>query len=172
MKTLKALSAVVIAAAAVWWGISSHQETERQKAIVNEVKHLVAVCKTNQSSDAIEVHGQALVWDMAANSRSNAYSRVPPDLKASSADGRVTVFMIMGERDVKVGTYSISGQPAYRRYVDICVAYWPEKKVAGMGSVVSQAPRSRRPVQQRPEYGDPNEPIANWIVGLPRDRKS
>jgi hypothetical protein len=102
----------------------------------------------------------------------NAHGRIPTDLKLDSSSSHVTVFMMIGERDAKVGTYSISGQPAYRQYVDICVAYWPEKKVAGMGSVVSQEPRFSRPVKNQPEYSDPNVPIANWISSLHRDGRN
>jgi hypothetical protein len=76
--------------------------------------------------------------------------------------------MIIGERKEQVGTYSVSSEPAYRQYVDIGVAHWPEKTAVGMVSVVSKEPRTSRPVENLPEYGDPTESIANWITGLPQ----
>ncbi len=156
MKVFKISGALVIAGAVVWWGIAKHQETEKQKVIVNEVRHLVGDCKSTGNSSAIGIQCRALVWDITSNSLSSAHSMLPGELKASSSDSQITVSMVTGERNIRVGTYSISGQPAYRQSKDICVANWPDKNAVGMASVVSKEPRSARPVQYQPEYGDPN----------------
>jgi hypothetical protein len=169
MMALKIFAALAASGAAICWAVFSHRETERQRAIVNDVRHLPENCGSRHGSEAIKIHGRVLVWEIKSNHRSGVHRKIPGHLKEYSSSDQVTVFMIMGERDVKVGTYSISGQPAYRRYLDICVAYWPEKKIAGMGSVVSQEPRFSRPVKNQPEYGDPNAPIAAWIARLSRN---
>lgn len=142
-----------------------------QRTIVNDVRPLLEACKSIGDSGSVTIRGKALVWDMRSDSRSGAHGMLPSELKASSSDSKITVFMVLGERTVHVGTYSISGQPGYRQYMDICVADWPEKKAVGMASVVSKEPRQARPVQHSPEYGDPNEPIVNWIASLPRSRQ-
>jgi hypothetical protein len=169
MKGLKIVAALSIVGIVIWYGNVSHKETVAQRAIVNEVRGLVDACRN--SGDAVTIAGKVLVWDMRADSRSGAHGMLPGTLKAASIDRPITVFMVMGQRDEKVGTYSISGQPAYRQYMDVAVAYWPEKKPVGFHSVVSREPRSSRPVQQTPEYGDPNEPIARWIASLPTINK-
>lgn len=156
------------AAGVLWWGISSHRETAAQHGIVNGVRPLIEACKGMGDSMPVKLHNKALVWDMASDGRSAVYGRLPSVLQATSSDSPITVFMVLGTRTVQVGTYSISKQPGYRQYVDVCVAYWPEKNVAGMGSIVSREPRPSRPVTQQPEYGDPNEPVVQWIAALPR----
>ena len=165
------IAVIVILVTVVCWVILTRLEIERQRVIVDEVAYLADVCKSIKGCGLISIQGRALVWDMTLKSRSGAYGKLPRDLRASSSDSQITVFMVVGKRNDLVGTYSISGQPGYREYIDICVAYWPEKKPVGMCSVVSKEPPPTRPVQQQPEYGEPNEPIANWIAGLPRNTK-
>ena len=140
-------------------------EIARQRTIVNEVRGLVESCR--HAGDNVTVVGKVLVWDMRTDTRSGAYGMCPTLLQAKPTDTPITVFMVMGERNEQVGTYTISHQPAYRQYLEVAVASWPQKKPLGFHSVISKEPRLTRPVQQVPEYGDPNEPIANWIKTLP-----
>ena len=166
MKGLKILGGLALVGFVIWYAMVSHKETVAQRAIVNEVGGLIGSCRT--AGDTIAIVGKVLVWDMHGDSRSGAQGMLPGLLKAESTDKPITIFMVVGKRDERVGTYSISRQPAYREYVDIAVAYWPEKTAVGFHSVVSGEPRSSRPVQGTPEYGDPSEPIAKWIESLPR----
>lgn len=146
--------AVVITVGIMFVGIPSYRERERQRTIVNEVLHLVEDCK-HMGDARISIRGKCLVWDVIKDRRSGAYSKLPGELKASSPDSQITVFMIVAQRNVMVGRYSTSGQPAYRQYMDVCVAYWPERKAVGMHPVVSREPPLKRPVADIPEYGDP-----------------
>lgn len=167
MKAFKIIGVIAVVVALIWLGVASHKETEKQRTIVNEVRSLIDECK--KIGDApISVRGKYLVWDVTKDSRSAAHGKLSREIRASSSDSQITVFMVLPERNVMVGRYSISHEPAYRQYMDVCVTYWPEKKAVGMHSVVSKKPRSSRPVQQSPEYGDPNEPIVRWINSLPR----
>lgn len=166
MKGLKILVGLVVVGFLIWYAMVSHKETVAQRAIVNEVRGLISSCRT--AGDRIAVVDKVLVWDMQGNSRSGAQGMLPGPLKAKSTDKPITVFMVVGKRDERVGTYSISRQPAYREYMDIAVACWPEKRPVGFHSVVSSEPPPSRPVQGTPEYGDPNKPIAEWIESLPR----
>jgi len=167
MKKLKVIAVITIIAGLILWGELSRVETERQKEIVNSVRPLIHECK-NVGDISISILGKCLVWDMTKNSRSDAHAKLSRELRASSSDNQITVFMVMPERNVLVGHYSISGEPGYRQYVDVLVAYWPEKRAVGMHSVVSKEPASSRPVQDVPEYGDSSEKIARWINSLPR----
>jgi len=170
MKAVKVIAVLAIIGAVTWLAILDHREIMQERAIVSHVRNLLDACKSMGDSASPTIKGKALVWDMTSDSRSDAHDRLPSELKATSADSQITVFMVIGERNVQVGTYSVSGEPAYRQYMDVAVAYWPEKKAVGMGYVVSKEPRSSRPVEHRPEYGDPYEPIANWISTLPKAR--
>lgn len=77
MTRFKAVGTLAIAGVVIWWGISSHQETEKQRAIIDDVIHLVDTCKSMQGSGPIPIQGKTLVWDMTSNSRSGAHSKLP-----------------------------------------------------------------------------------------------
>jgi hypothetical protein len=168
MSVLKVIGIIALVAAGIRWAVLVQQEIDRQQSIVQEASQVLQSGKALPSNASIQLRGKALVWDMSAGACSGAYGQLPRELRASSSDRPITVFMVTGTREEQVGTYSISRQPAYRRYVEIAVAYWPERKAAGKASVVSEEPRSVRPVEHEPEYGDPSEPIANYIQSLPR----
>ena len=141
-------------------------EMQKQETIVNQVKPFAEDVAHKGDPGDIILRGNALIWNLTSNTRSPSYDLLPDSLKARSSDGLITVFLIKGTHNVKVGTYSISGEPAYEQYIDISAIYWPEKLSAGFHSVMSEEPRSSREVQQNPEYGDPNKPIADWIEKL------
>jgi hypothetical protein len=131
MNALKAIVVIAIVAGGIWWFGEEQQETDRQRAIIRQVSSLPQPGHAVPEGASIRLRGKALVWDMASDARSGAYCRLPSELRATSADRPITVFMVTGTRDEQVGTYSISGQPAYRRYVEITAAVWPELKPAG-----------------------------------------
>jgi hypothetical protein len=135
-----------------------------QRAIVAEVKSLIQGCRA--AGDHVAFAGKALVWNMHNDTRSAAYGMLPDPIRATDRDKRITVFMVVGERREKVGTYSTSGQPAYREYMDVAVVLWPDKKPIGFHTVVSGEPSLSRPVQDSAEYGERDKAIANWIISL------
>lgn len=141
-------------------------EMQKQKDIINQAKPFAEDGAIEGDPDDLVLKGNALIWDLTSNARSPSYDLLPGNLKAKSSDELITIFFIKGSRDVKVGTYSISGEPAYEQYTDISVVYWPENNSAGFYSIVSEEPRSSREVQHNPEYGNPNRPIAEWIEKL------
>lgn len=168
---LKAVAAVFVAyiIAVIWFGITSYNEIERKRAIVNEARNLIGECR-KLGETPISMRGKCLVWDVTDDFYSGAHHILPEELKADSSDDPLTVFLVLPERNESVGRYSVSDEPGYRQYVDVCVVYWPEKKAVGMHSVVSKHPRMFRPVKYSPEYGNPDEPVARWINTLPRER--
>ena len=165
-KIIAVIAVIAVVGGLIWWGVASHKETKKQRAIVDEVRSLIDNCKKIGDTN-ISVRGKCLVWDITKNDRSGVHGMLYNFMKGCSSDNPLTVFMVLPERNVMVGRYSVSNEPAYRQYMDICVVYWPEKKAVGMHSVVSKEPRQSRPVENNPEYGDPNEPIARWINLLP-----
>jgi hypothetical protein len=61
--------------------------------------------------------------------------------------------------------------PGYRIDLTVAVIHWPGKTLAGIVSISGTNPPpniSRGPSDTRPEYGDPYQPLAQWIAGLPR----
>jgi hypothetical protein len=156
--------------ALIWYGITRHNENTAQRRIVHELKELVEKCRA--AGTDVRIFGKVLVWDMRVDSRHSVQGKLPASLRAKSADKKITVFMILGERVQQVGTYSVSGEPAYRTYTDIAVAVWPDKRAIGFFSAISQEPPSTRPVKRTPEYGSTREPIATWIKNLPVMDKS
>jgi hypothetical protein len=164
------ISVVAVSTAVVaivtWYAIARHKETVAQRNIVSELRVLIDNCRTTNAP--ITIAGTALVWDMQNDSRSDVQAMLPYLLQAKSTDSPITVFMVTGQRNERVGTYTISGQPAYREYLDIAVARWPAKTPVGFYSVLSKDPPLLRQVEHSPEYGNPNVPVANWIQTLPK----
>ena len=99
------------------------EEFAREAAIVNDVRPLLDACKSMGDSRSLAVNGKALVWDMDSNKPSLAGRMLPAELHASSPDSPITVFIVMHKERVQVGSYSLSGEPAYRQYLDVAVAY-------------------------------------------------
>jgi hypothetical protein len=154
-------------------------ETQKQKAIVTKVSPLINEKTRSENSDDISLHGKALIWDLTKDSRSDAYDSLPDSLRAASSDKPITIFMITDIRDDKVGVYTITGKyetygiPAYQRYVDIFVAYWPENRSAGKYTIKGEEPPEEIEADDADrdgEFGDINSPIANWIANLPREK--
>jgi hypothetical protein len=166
----------------------ANEEYQRLSNIFQDVRPLIKTCRSMTLPASLPRERKVLVWQVGNYNYSDSQvdlklndSRItflsgdfPQNWVARSDDSQITVFMVIGER-IKAyeGTYEITGKPAYSVYVDICVAYWPEKIAVGMGSFVSQPPSERyySPDLQKyigPEYGalysDPE--IANWILSL------
>jgi hypothetical protein len=161
------VGAVVFVYAAIA-GVASmrhQQELGRERKIVQGVSDMRDQCRP---APDLVLADRVLVWDVASDHRSGAYDALPGALRARAKDRGMTVVLVLGTRTEQVGTYTISQQPGYRQYVDVCLVHWPDRRVLGMHSVVSSEPPSSRIVQARPEYGDPDAPIANWLSGLRR----
>ena len=112
LASLVALLGIVLAFA--WLVVSDIRETERQRGIISDVRHLLDVleldaAKSTYSPSSVSVKGKALVWDITSSSRSGAHNILPAELRASSSDSLITVFMVIRTRRLNVGTYSISG---------------------------------------------------------------
>jgi len=116
----------------------------------------------------IRLHGKALVWDCGANKLSRAHRLLPYAMRTFYPKDNITVFLVMTPRPVAVGSYSISHQNAYRQGVEVLVVLWPEKRVLGRHVVLSADPPSQRVVVDKPEYARLDEPIAKWIMSLPK----
>ena len=144
--------------------------SEEQRALVQRAKERVPDCKA-VGDKPFARKSKSLVWDSEADSLYRAHDLLGDQLAYSHGGGPVTVFFVSAQQKQQVGTYSISGQPAYREWVDVCVVEFSEPTGAGRvlasHEVVSLDPRKTRPVQQSPEFGDPAPPVADWIRSLP-----
>jgi hypothetical protein len=111
-----------------------------------------------------------LVWDLAANREHNAQRLLDRSMQRRVGDLPVTVFLVSETRKEKMGAYSISGESAFRESEDIYVVHFNSSSdqgtPVGVHRIVSLEPRSERPVEHSPEYGDPAPPIADWIRGI------
>jgi hypothetical protein len=159
-----------ITAGILWDHISCAKAYQEEIAVVTGVTNLIDTCKSMGSSVPLAIKGKALVWDVRSSPKYGANFKLPIELAAFSSNSPITVFMIVDERKVQVGTYSVSHEPANREYVDIAVAYWPDKTPVGIFSVLSSEPPSSREVQYRPGFGDSSAPIIDWIEALARTK--
>ena len=143
---------------------------KQQRALAEKAKAKVAACKA-LGDQPFKRTGRCLVWDLEKDSLHSAHSLLDGSLKYDSGEGPVTVFLVSAKQKEQVGTYSVSHQPGYREWVDVCVVQMSDANDPGTPvsahEVVSLDPRKSRPVQHTPEVGDPAPPIAEWIRSLP-----
>jgi len=148
----------------VWAVVDYFRTTSAGETVVKEVRHLSSKCSAQPFTGTPRSRqGKILVWDMKSNDLSDAQTEISNERWLMSTEEQATVVMVLGTRKEEVGRYSISGQPAYREYVDLCVMYWPETRVGGSVTIISRDPVSVREVEHQPEFGDPNKPIGEWI---------
>lgn len=143
--------------------------TDDQKNIVKQAARQIETCKSLNDS-RFKIKGKCLVWDLSNNSLHHAHDLLPREMRYDSGPANVTVFLVTAKQSQLVGHYSISGEPAYRQWVDVYIIQAPEMKAVGIYELVSLDPRSSRPVQHTPEYGDPTQPLADWITSLPKEK--
>ncbi len=145
-------------------GASNQQRLLAQKAVV-------AARSCNEVGDKFfQRPGTVMVWDLERDALHAAHDLINDSLNYQSEAGPVTVFLVGARRSSQVGSYSVSGQPAFREWVDVCAVSFSDSSSAGtpvaMHEVVSLDPRQARPVSQAPEHGDPAPPIAAWVGSL------
>lgn len=185
MKTWHMVAAVGLGTLLAW-SVARGRQLAAQRHIVNQVVDLIQECKAKEKAGGlgviptngampqqppdpdIYIDGKVLVWEMASDTRSRVNDLLPVELRATSRDRPITVFMLMGPKEHVVGRYTQSAQSAYLSFTGVAVASWPNKKVIGYYSIPSTMPRTTRVAVARPEHGDRNSPIAAWIRSLPR----
>lgn len=166
-RMVQIFAALIVIGFLVWWVVPS-EEIRLQSAIIDEVSCLVDDCR-EIGDQPITVKGKCLIWNMSNNYRSSVCSRLPKDILGCSSDCELTVFMVMPIRKEIVGHIVQTRRPIYRRYVDIYVAYWPEKEPAGRHTIEWNDVVQPYQVRFNPDYLESIErPLAEWIKGLPR----
>jgi hypothetical protein len=120
------------------------------------------------SADGVVLRGKAFIWDNTADKADMAFERIPEELRGNDALTPLTVFVIHRRNQVQVGTYTVSGQPAYRENLDVAVFYWPSGECVGTLNIDGGPPPATRTVQNVPGYGT-SVKLADWIVGLRRE---
>lgn len=173
-ETIKRIGAIVMVVGIFLLLHLEEKEFEKKRkeleAIADEVRPMALVKKCKEIGEIdeslISIRGKCLLWDLKTNSPIS----LPKDLQAKSSDRPITIFLIIDKGSRVIGYYSISEQPAFQTYADICIVYWPEKKVIGMHSIFGKMPRFSRPVINVPEYTYENADrlIINWIKSLPK----
>lgn len=163
------------------WDLQSREE-EAKKAIINEMKPVLDKCS---KLNPIYIEGKCLIWDMRENS--SEACGLPEHMRASSSDSPITIIMVTPTKQRVVGHYapkSVLGSlarpdllppstpspdapKAVRLYLDLHVAYWPEKKAGGKHSIVINPP-DEIDYSASKVYGAVCEPIAQWIMNLPQ----
>jgi hypothetical protein len=164
---------------------AANREYLRQKAIVDDVRSLVDASRSLGIQD-VELRGRALVWDISVNAarvrnnRSEVYDMLPHALQAGPADSAITVFLLNTDDaqysncvhySFSHSSYSFGG--GCRTSYHIAVAYWPEKRAAGMVTVTGPDPPSwiglseSRGLIDRLRRAD-YEAIADYIEALRR----
>jgi hypothetical protein len=140
---------------------------QRQAEIGAQVRTVAEQGKVTFGAVQPTLRGRAMVWDLTQNQVDQAYELLPDDLRASSREGNLTMFVIRRRWNVQIGTYTISRQPAFQEHMEIAVVYWPNKVLAGVVELLGGQPPNPRPVQYSPGYGSSVE-IKQWIERLPR----
>jgi hypothetical protein len=118
---------------------------------VQKAKKNIALCKT-LGDGAVSRSRTVIVWDLENNGVHRAADLLDQSMGYSDGDGPVTVFLVTAKNSEQVGTYSISGQPAYREWVDVYVVQFRNHTDKGTAianhEVLSLDPAERRTVRQ------------------------
>lgn len=137
--------------------------------IAAQVRHLINGRSSRESATFKPVlKGKTMIWDATKNDVETAYELLPDNLRASSQDGKVTIFSVIRRDQIIQGYYSISNQPAYKEKMTIGVIYWPQRQNAGTAIVWGGDPPASRIVSILPGYGS-SVSIKDWVASLPRE---
>lgn len=119
----------------------------------------------------VSLIGSAFIWDDTKGVVDRvAVERIPQDLRTSDISQPLTVFAEHNRDQIQVGTYQISGEPAYRETMEVTVFYWPSKQCVGNVTIQGGDPPKSRPVVHEPGYGS-SVGLAEWITSLGRSRE-
>lgn len=142
--------------------------TEKAQPVVQQ-----ATAAINQATGSAQkpsyITGKVMVWDGTQNRLHGANDRLPEGLKWTG-DGPVTIFSIIHIDDKQVGQYE-KGSIAYKSTVTMAVAYYPQNIPGGKMAIVGNDPPHTISYKRSPPAfvrGDLNQPIVDWIQGLPR----
>lgn len=164
------LVTLVIAGSAYLLSFRIEAEGIDYQQIARELISKVYNETSHQTPRTLAVRGGILVLDIETMELHKAHWLIPKHLRASSNDERFTVFIVDKPKPQQVGTYGISKQGAFLRVVDIYVGRWPENQIIWKHTVRGREPPTMRSVDyERPEYGELAEPIADWILRVPRE---
>jgi Ankyrin repeats (3 copies)/Ankyrin repeats (many copies) len=150
----------------LWPDDRRHAEEALHHIIARKAENLSANCMA-AGDQAVRRPTHLLVWDVDRDSPHGAMASLDKSNIYQHGDGPLTVFLVSGKQSAQVGTYSISRQPAFREWVNVCVIQFdavsePGKPVA-FHAVVSLDPAQSRVVSNRPEYGNPVPAVVEWI---------
>ncbi|MDE2135654.1 MAG: hypothetical protein KGM97_03700 [Alphaproteobacteria bacterium] len=111
--------------------------------------------------------GQTLAWDLNSNVPHEAQYLLD---NRDYENKPTTVFLVGVKQQEQVGVYSISKEPAFREWVNVCVVQFDDLAARGTAvsshTVISLDPATQREVRNTPEYGAVGPPVANWIKSL------
>ena len=148
------------------WARSDARDAAKAAAIMRDARGFQSSCDVPVQA-VQRREPKVLVWDMSTDRMSPIHDLLPDGLKMHHKDARVTVAMILGTREELVGRYSISGAPAYRVLVDVCLLDWPTATEPHKVVITGFDPVKLRAVNSQPERGESDQVVADWIAGLP-----
>lgn len=166
MKTLKLLVILLIGIVFLANGCIDKvgvEEAKKLRDIVNKVKPLVKDWRGPDIFDG-PIKGKCLIWwiDEDRLSAANGHWNLPKEIRASSSDKEITIFLVLEKGYV-------SGVGRVRTEVDIFVIYWPEKKLAGRVTLAAKSGTTGFPqVRARGQESYMVPHIADWVSKLPK----
>jgi hypothetical protein len=153
---------------ASWRGEREEAADALDKAIIRKAQSQTMEC-AQIGDKPFKRSAQALVWDNEKNSPHAAQALLHESRVYQHGEVPLTVFFVSGKQSRKVGTYSISLQPAFLEWVNVCAVRFDAPRgpgqVVNSHEVVSLDPAKMREVKNVPEYGDPAPPVAEWVSG-------
>jgi hypothetical protein len=174
-------------------------EAAWERTVLAEARARTGECERLKGAGTLRLEGKAVVWDLTkGGARSAVNDLLPAELRASSADPAVTVFLITREQPVRCKTYGgpspfrggaseilskalgkggvkssppePSGIPGYRVDRTVCVVSWPERRAIGCAVVTGEEPPESVFVSKgaREYRNDSLAPLKKWLLSLPR----
>ena len=140
-----------------WLLLGSTRNREIAQSLAQKATTKIGECKAIGDRPVIR-SGRTLVWDLVAgHAVSPTLSDLFRDMDPRPADVPVTVFLVSPEQSRQIGTYDISGMPAYKEWYEVYVVQFrnfnDEGTAVAMHQFWSSKPVRERPVRDSPEYG-------------------
>lgn len=145
-------------------------EVLRNKIITSALKTM-PLCNDVEPF-SIKIKGKCVVVDGSTqNLVTEAKSILNPKIRGQITDPELTVFLISKPREVPVGQYSVSKEPAHQAYVDVHVIYYPVNIPAGKVSLLYWDPPAKRLMGSKhyKGYESINYFVGMWINQLAKD---
>ncbi|MFH1332472.1 MAG: prepilin-type N-terminal cleavage/methylation domain-containing protein [archaeon] len=139
--------------------------------IITSALETMPLCRDVEPS-SIKIKGRCIIIDADKRDFVSEYeSLLKPNIRGAISNPELTIFAVSKGKEVQIGHYSVTKEPAFQSYVDIYVIYYPESVPVGKVSLPLWKPPEKKPVSLKlpkdsKDYVVPTGFVELWINNL------